>query len=110
MDSDEELEAIRKRKMEQLRLQQQAAQQQADEEEYLEEQIKAIMRQILEPTARERMARIKMVKPQVAAAVEQQLISLAQSGQLRKKIDDATLVKMLDRLMPKKRDINITRK
>ncbi len=110
MERDEELEEIRRRKMEQLRMQQLAAQQQVDEETVVQERIKSIMRQILTPDARERLARIKMVKPQIAMAVEEQLIALAQSGQIQRKIDDETLVKLLDRLMPKKHEINIVRR
>jgi programmed cell death protein 5 len=69
-----------------------------------------VLRRIMTPEARERLARIRMAKPDVAAAVEQQVFSLAASGRLQRMIDDATLRALLERLMPERREINITRR
>jgi DNA-binding TFAR19-related protein (PDSD5 family) len=42
--------------------------------------------------------------------VEQQLLSLAASGRLQRQVDDATLRALLERIMPDRREITITRR
>jgi programmed cell death protein 5 len=114
MDEDKELQEIRRRKLEALQQEQadeatqQAAQAQADEQ--YEAQRQAVLRQILTPDARERMARLRTARPDFAEAVENQLIMLAQQGKLQAMIDDASLVQILERLIPEKREIKITRR
>jgi len=110
---DDELAEIRKRKMAQL--QQQAADQQGmqaelERQQQQKAQIQMILMQILEPDARERLNTIKLTKPEFAAAIEQQLVMLAQSGRLRQKITDAQFKELLRQLAPAKRDYTITRK
>lgn len=69
-----------------------------------------VLRRILTPEARERLGRIRLAKPDAAAAVEQQLLSLALSGRLTREIDDATLKAILEKVLPEKREIKITRR
>ncbi len=110
---DDEIEEIKRRKLEQLQQQQytgqaQAAQQEQARAEY-ESKKAAILRQILTPEARERLSTLKMAKPELVASVEAQLISLAQSGRIQAKIDDARLKALLLQLQPKKREMQIKR-
>lgn len=109
---DEELEAIRKRRLQQLQGTPDPGMvmaQQAEYERRASEQ-KEILRRVLTPEARERLGRIRLAKPDQAAAVEQQIISLALSGRLARQIDDATLRAILEKVMPEKREIKITRR
>ncbi len=95
----EDIEEIRKRKL--LELQKRLAEQQKAQEEAirqemeLEAQLDAIMRQILTPDARERLGRVKLVKPELARQVELILVQLFQAGQVKEKIDDAKLKRIL---------------
>ena len=94
-----DIEEIRKRKLMELQrkyLEQQKAQEEALQKEMeLQAQIDAIMRKILTPEARERLGRVKLVKPELARQVELVLVQLYQAGQIREPIDDAKLKRIL---------------
>jgi len=106
--SDEELEAIRKRKM--ASLQQEALKEQAQEQAVVEAQAQkeSVLRQILSTEARARLSNIKMVKPQFAEQIEMQLIQLASSGRLRGKVTDEQLKALLVQLQEKERERKVT--
>lgn len=107
---DEELEAIRRRKlMEYQQVQEQAVAQAQGREDMLAQR-QAILRQILTPEARERLGRIELAYPELTESIENQLIALAQSGRVQRVIDDVTLREILMRLIPKKREIKIERR
>ncbi len=115
---DAELTELRRRRLQQLQEMQggggapgpaylNAQQAEADRREAERAEV---LRRIMTPEARERLGRIRLAKPDVANAVEQQVISLAASGRLQRAIDDATLRALLERIMPEKREIKITRR
>jgi len=110
MVEDEELEAIRRRRI--LEIQQQMQQQTVAEAQaqQVAVQRQSVLRQILTPEARERLGRIELAYPEVAESVESQLIALAQSGRVQSQIDDRTLQDILRRVVPKKREIKIERR
>src|SRR5947207_2829410 len=107
---DDELEAIRRKKLAEL---QQIQGQAAAEQQYREQvqaQRQTILRQILTPEARERLGRIELAYPELKENIENQLIQLAQSGRVQRQIDDPTLRQILERVIPKRRDIKIERR
>ena len=110
---DEELEKLRRKKLQEMQNQasfQESMDAQDQQKEQFEEQKKKIMMSILTPDARERLGRIKVARPEVAESIEAQIIMLAQSGRLKNKINDEQLRMLLSQLLPKKRDIKIKRR
>jgi programmed cell death protein 5 len=112
MGDDEIAELRRKRaaQMQQQAIDQQLMQEEMDRQKQADAQIHAVLMQILEPEARERLNTIKLTRPDFAKSVEQQLVMLAQSGRLKHKITDEQLKALLQQLQPAKRDFNIRRK
>ena len=111
---DEELEKLRAKKLKEIQDNQQIQdsmdeQQEAQEKEF-EEKKKLILISILTPKARERLGNIKVVRPELAEQIENQLIMLSQSGRLKSKINDEQLRMLLSNILPKKRDIKIKRR
>ena len=106
----DELDAIRRRKLAEL----QQFQAQGVAEQQYRDQVQAqrqqILRQILSPEARERLGRIELAYPELKENIENQLITLAQSGRVQRVIDDATLRQLLERVIPRRRDIKIERR
>lgn len=111
MSNEEELENIRRRKLQEL--QQKAAQQQIAEAQQKEFEAKkyTLMRKILSQEGRQRLENIRMVKPEFAEQIELQLIQLFQSGQLRGAIPlpDKAFKKLLEQIssMGRKKEFNI---
>ena len=107
---DPELEALRQKKIAEM---QQNSQQQAAAQErarQMEMQKQAILRQIVTPEARDRLANVKIANPELANAVEMQLIQLAQSGRLNDMVSDTMLKNILRQVAPQKREITIERR
>ncbi|KAK5654369.1 hypothetical protein OQA88_7278 [Cercophora sp. LCS_1] len=116
---DAELEKIRKARLEQLKAQSgggkaspggggggggsDPAQRQQQEAEARQ----SILNQILQPEAADRLGRIRMVKEQRATDVENRLIMLAQSGQLRQKVTEDQLKELLNAMAETKEEEKI---
>ena len=109
MDEDKELAEIRRKKLEAIQQQQTGTEQEQAAQEQYDQQRQAALRKIMTTDARERLARLRIARPEFAENIENQLIMLAQSGQLNTAIDDTALVQLLEKLTPQKREITIKR-
>src|SRR3989442_15645141 len=102
MDEDE-LDAIRRKKLAEL----QQYQTQAVAEQQYREQVQAqrqlILRQILTPEARERLGRIEPAYPGPKGDIENQVIHPPQSGRGKRMIHHATLRQNPDPGIPRRR-------
>ncbi|HDD39991.1 MAG TPA: DNA-binding protein [Nitrososphaeria archaeon] len=100
---DKELEKLKARRMAEI-------QEKLAEEERLRREMErqAAMRVILTPEARQRLANLRLIKPELVAQLEEQLIQLANTGRVKMPITDDMLKEILSRLMAK-RDIKIKR-
>ncbi|KAL2866036.1 DNA-binding protein [Aspergillus lucknowensis] len=100
--ADAELEEIRRARLAQL--QQQGGSRATPSEGNQDDQIKqaeaerrtTILNQILEPEAADRLGRIRLVKESRATDIENRLIMLAQTGQLRQKVTEEQLKQLLN--------------
>jgi programmed cell death protein 5 len=107
---DPELEEIRRKKLAELQQHQDYQAEAQRQSEVVEAQRQNMLRGIMTSEARERLGRLKIAYPDVAAQVEDRIIMLAQSGRLNTMIDDPTLKEILARIVPSKREITIKRK
>ena len=100
MSDEEEIERIKKKKLQEIK--QQALQQQIAEQQQQDYETKKyqIMRLILAQEARQRLENIRMVKPQFAEQVELQLIQLYQAGRLKgaTPLQDKAFKKLLEQI------------
>ncbi|CAN1150281.1 Programmed cell death protein 5 [Linum perenne] len=107
--ADPELEAIRQRRMQELMAQrgaggpssqhnpeQQKAQDDAKRE--AEERRQMMLSQIVSAEARERIARIALVKPEKARGVEDVILRAAQMGQIVEKVSEERLISLLEQI------------
>ncbi len=100
--SEEELALLERQYRELLRRRQELERrriEQAIEEARRQE----LLRSILTPEARERLSNLKLVRPDLARAVEDYLISLATQGRLSRRITDEELKSILAEIYEKTR-------
>ena len=106
------MDEIRKRKIEELKKAQlEQIQHQAGEEEQLKqqvEQLEIIVKQALTKEALQRYGNLKAAFPDRAVQLLVVLAQALQAGQITK-IDDNTLIEILKKLSPEKKDIKIKR-
>lgn len=106
-NGEEELNEITKRRERELleALRRRETEERKRREE--EEKKKALARIVFSPEARQRLANLRLVKPQLVEQLETYLIALAQQGKLPVPLDDETLKKILYQLTQEKREIRI---
>ncbi len=113
MDDDEELERIRRQQLESM--QRQAMQEQMREEQEKQREAERarrqqILRQILDPSARERLNNVRLVRPDLADNVENQLIQLASMGRINRMLSERDIIDILSKLTENKREPKIERR
>ena len=108
--SDEELQELRRKKLAALQRQMTDEQKSAQAEQQMEQQKQTLLRTILTPEARQRLANLKMVRPEFTDQLELQLIQLAQQGKVQIPLGDEQLRKILIQLQGRKRETTITRR
>ncbi len=69
-----------------------------------------ILLSLLDTEARQRLMNIRLVKPDLAAAVENYLINAASSGRLNRPLSDEELKQILLSIQQPKRDFRIDRR
>jgi len=104
-EEDVELQKLKQQRL--MEHQRRAAEEEAKARIEMEKQ--AALRIILTPEARQRLANIKMVRPEFAEKLELQLIQLAQTGRVNLPITDEQLKEILRRISQRKRDFTIRR-
>ncbi|MEW6603116.1 MAG: DNA-binding protein [Thermoproteota archaeon] len=88
---------------------------QPNDEEARRREAEAAMRQrvlmvVLDPQARQRLMNIRMVKPDLAAAVENYLINAASTGRINRPLSDEELKQLLLRIQQPRKDFKIERR
>lgn len=105
MSSDEELDLLRQKRMQELQRQLAQEHQKTEIQQQMEEQKQNILRAILTVEARQRLNRIKMVRPEFVQQIEAQLIQIAQTGRIPLPMTDQQLKVILSKLQPEKKNI-----
>lgn len=107
------LEEIKRKKLEELmRFQQEKLQEQSQQQVQMQQQIEQmeeIVRQFLTKEALERYGNLKTAHAEKAIQLLVVLLQAIQRGQIKNKIDDSMLKKVLEQMTPKKREIKIKR-
>ncbi len=90
------------------------SQPQNNDEEIRKREAEAAVRQkalmlLLDTNARQRLMNIRIVKPELAGAVENYLISTASAGRLNRALTDQELKQLLINLQHRKKDFKINR-
>ena len=81
--------------------------QQANSQQKQEAIREQMLKVLLTTEARERLANIKMVKPDVAKMIEDQIIQLASSGKINKSITDEEIKSFLSSVQKPQKDFKI---
>ncbi|ETN62962.1 hypothetical protein AND_005337 [Anopheles darlingi] len=96
---DPELDAIRQQRLQQMQGSNPEQQKAQQEQRQAQEDMKnSMLVQLLDQDARARLNTLKLSKPEKAQMVEGMIIRMAQMGQIGGRLDDASLVKLLESL------------
>lgn len=60
------------------------------------EEKRQILRKIISPEGRERLSRVKLVKPELVSQLEDYLIKLYLSGKIKKPLSEDEIIKLLE--------------
>ena len=103
---DEELERIKRKKL--LEYQRRLEELRAEEQRRIEEaKRQEMLRRILTPQARARLANLRVVRPELIQAVENQLIQLAYNGRIPVPVTDELLKEILRRMSVSQRGLRL---
>ncbi|MEE9585998.1 MAG: DNA-binding protein [Nitrososphaerales archaeon] len=80
-----------------------------EEEEKQRAMREGLLRMLLTSDARERLTNIRMVKPEVAKVIEDNIIRLASAGRLQPPVSDEDVKKLLISIQKPKREFKIRR-
>ena len=109
-----DIEELKRRKLEEMKqkfAEQEAAGQQAEfAEQQQEAQLDAIMRKLLEPEAKARLANVRLVNKDLYFRAVQSVMYLAQQSGGKEKLNDYQVKRILERLSGAKREIRIVKK
>lgn len=95
---DSELQKIRAARLAQLQSGSGTSERSGGGEDGGEDQRHAILSQLLDASARDRLRRIALVKKERAEQVEQLLLRMAKSGQIRQRVTEPELVALLTQI------------
>ncbi|XP_053675216.1 programmed cell death protein 5 [Anopheles nili] len=94
---DAELAALRQQRLQQMQSSNPEQQQAQMEKMQAQADMKnSMLAQLLDQNARARLNTLKLSKPEKAQMVESMIIRMAQTGQIGGKLDDASLVQLLE--------------
>ena len=113
---DSELRAIRERRLAELKASsgmgggfsgEGASGEDEDKKSQIEDMRRNMLAQVLDNSARERISRIAIVKPEKARAVEDYILGMARSGRLVSKINESQLIDLLEQMNETKKETKI---
>ena len=114
MDSDRELDEIRRKRLEEMQRCQGQERAEDEQQKAAQEAERArkqqILRQILDIAARERLANVRLVRPDLAENVENQLIQLYSMGRINRIITEEEIKQILGKMTETKRETHIERR
>ncbi|KAG4102391.1 DNA-binding TFAR19-related protein [Neocallimastix lanati (nom. inval.)] len=117
---DSELRAIRERRLAELKASSgmggglsgfggegPTSSEEEEKKSQIEDMRRNLLAQVLDNSARERISRIAIVKPEKARAVEDYILGMARSGRLTTKINETQLIDLLEQMNETKKETKI---
>jgi programmed cell death protein 5 len=105
----EDPEELKRKKLQELQQKIHEEDVKQGQQQQIELQRRSILREVLTSEARSRLANVKLARRDYALQVENLLIQLVQTGQVKQKITDAQLKQILGKISQKKREFRIRR-